>query len=221
MTGQPRAHAFLNPGHQASADPRPEPLSPHSERSKPRNAAGTRGLRSRIPEHEVALRYALAMEASLHRRGWTVTMSRRSADLVSSNKERALAANHSGAIVAVNVHCNGVRDRLRWAGRLKRGCMTIVSADGADAAASAAVTDTAHRLAHQVQDALQRAIELPDRGVVVRNDLTSLNWSTIPALLLELGYLTHPEDEAVLLDPSRPSIVAEAIADVLDRFFAR
>lgn len=43
----------------------------------------------------------------------------------------------------------------------------------------------------------------------------------VPAVLLEMGFMTNPEDEAALADPARRRKLMEAVADAIDDWFTR
>jgi N-acetylmuramoyl-L-alanine amidase len=177
-------------------------------------AAGTRGRRSAIAEHELALSYALALEARLLERGWMVVLTRREGGVAMSNRERAELANRAGVSACLHVHLDGVRTRLRWLGALRSGSTTIVASPSH--AHPDGVVGASVRLASTLHPALVRGTGLRDRGIAMRNDLTSLNWNRVPTALLELGYLTHPRDEARLVDPICQEDVARSLAEALD-----
>jgi N-acetylmuramoyl-L-alanine amidase len=41
----------------------------------------------------------------------------------------------------------------------------------------------------------------------------------VPAVLLEMGFMTNAEDEAALADPARRRRLMNAVADAIDRWF--
>jgi len=55
------------------------------------------------------------------------------------------------------------------------------------------------RLAQLVQAELVQAITLVDRRIWGRDDLAIFNGSTIPAVLVEVGFLDHPDRKRSLL----------------------
>jgi N-acetylmuramoyl-L-alanine amidase len=57
-----------------------------------------------------------------------------------------------------------------------------------------------------------KATGFPDRGICTRKDLSGFNWSRVPVVLLELGYLTNPTEEALLVKPSFQEDLGKAIA---------
>ena len=199
----------IDPGHQASADLRLEPIGPNTELLKPACAKGTTGSTSGVPEHEVVLKIALEIERVLSKAGLSVLLTRRHPHESISNRERAEFANRSGAELCVKLHCNGVRDRLRWLGRFKRGAETLVPARGA---AVADIHDASLTAARVLHPHVLRATGFPDRGITERSDLSGFNWSAIPVVLLELGYLTHPLEEELLISAQFQTRLAEGIS---------
>jgi N-acetylmuramoyl-L-alanine amidase len=68
-----------------------------------------------------------------------------------------------------------------------------------------------------VHGSVLQASHLKDLGVVERDDLAGFNWSVVPVCLVELGYLTHPRDERLLLDELGQERLAAALGDgILD-----
>ena len=43
----------------------------------------------------------------------------------------------------------------------------------------------------------------------------------VPAVLLEMGFITSPEDEAILGDPSGRGRLMTGVADAIDAYFAQ
>ncbi len=43
----------------------------------------------------------------------------------------------------------------------------------------------------------------------------------VPAVLLEMGFMTNPEDEALLTDVKRRRAMMEAVGDGIDAYFAQ
>ncbi len=211
----------LDPGHQAQADLDPEPVRPGSSVTKPRCAAGTRGPDTAIFEHQVALTLAAQAATELSRRGVRTRLTRDTAEVQLSNAERALLANRLDAALCVRIHCNGVRPALRRLRRLRRGTLTLVPARDAIAEPLYKASRCAGIVLHA---AVLGATRFPDLGLRERDDLTGFNWSEVPVVLLELGYLTHPAEERAMVNAECQRRIAEAIAagtvEALDRCLA-
>ncbi|MNP18460.1 N-acetylmuramoyl-l-alanine amidase I [compost metagenome] len=50
------------------------------------------------------------------------------------------------------------------------------------------------------------------RGTVPRSDLTGFNWSTVPSVLVEMGFMTNPDEDARLSEPDYLNQLTEGIA---------
>jgi N-acetylmuramoyl-L-alanine amidase len=176
---------------------------------KVRCAPGTRGLLTGTPEYDVVLKIALLLETELDLLGFEVVLTRRSNEVQLSNAERADIANRSNASCCIKLHCNGVRSYLRYLAFWKRGTITLFPA--------ATVTTTqiyksSKLLAKVIHQHLIQATQFPDLGIRERDNLTGFNWSTIPTVLLEIGYITNPVEEARLINTSFQKMIATAIA---------
>ena len=75
------------------------------------------------------------------------------------------------------------------------------------------------RLAHDVATGLGRDVAMmpaPER----RANFTVLHTPETPSVLVEMGFLSNPEEEAALNDPAHRSRIAEAITRAVSDWFA-
>lgn len=72
------------------------------------------------------------------------------------------------------------------------------------------------KLARLVQNELVEATTLKDRGVKARSDLHVLKCTKAVAILVELAFISNPEEEKLLLD--EPKIFADAIAEGIKKY---
>ena len=75
-------------------------------------------------------------------------------------------------------------------------------------------------LAQSIQDAMVQAGRLTDIGVRTANFYVVKN-TTMPAALLEIGFLSNPQDEIQLTNPAFQQKMAQAIVAGIDRFFGQ
>src|SRR5439155_1232013 len=54
------------------------------------------------------------------------------------------------------------------------------------------------RAATIVQSEEVRALGFPDAGLQERTDYTGFNWSNVPAILVEMGFMTNPTEDRLL-----------------------
>lgn len=154
------------------------------------------GLREQDVTYEVGRRLA----ALLRRSGsWDVRLSRNSPDEVlgnsnaSSLRTRVNDANSWGADYFVSVHTNGSTDP---------------SAKGVEAYAYSRPS-RAFSLGEDIVDSLVQATGFPKRGMFVRPGLYVLKKTSMPAVLVEIGFISNPEEAALML--SSPEVFAQGI----------
>ena len=166
---------------------------------------GAIGL-STLPEKTIALDTALRLAALLERTQSRGLLTRRDDRAPGGTgqdglRERVERARRSGAEVMVSLHADASYDSA------VRGVTTYYYHPG----------DVALALA--IHEELVARLGVPDRGVR-RADFYVLRASPVPAVLVELGFLTNPVEAALLSSGSYRQRAAEAIADGLARYFA-
>lgn len=65
-----------------------------------------------------------------------------------------------------------------------------------------------------------RALGSPDRGLQRRGDLTGFNWSDVPAILVEVGFLSNAREDRLLATRAYRRRAAEGMARGISRFVA-
>lgn len=60
-----------------------------------------------------------------------------------------------------------------------------------------------------------------NRGVTQTDEMTGINWSKIPVTIVEMGFMSNPEEDQKLSDNHYQSMLAEGIADGVDRYYER
>ena len=67
-----------------------------------------------------------------------------------------------------------------------------------------------------VLDTLIKEFGMKDRGLVSRDDLTGFNWSRVPVILVEMGFLSNPEEDRLLSSSAYQDKLAKGLADGID-----
>lgn len=57
-------------------------------------------------------------------------------------------------------------------------------------------------------------------GVFERGDLTGFNWSQVPVVLVEMGFLSNYTEDQMMSNPEYQTKLMQAISDGLDEYFA-
>ena len=201
----------IDPGHDLRANPELEPIGPGSRRRKIKDGGGTRGVATGNPEHRVNLQISLLLRDELVRRGYCVVMTRtRSSGRSMGNVARARIANRARARLFLRVHADGSTDRSRNGTSMlypafRRGWTEDVLPESL----------TAARL---IQAELVDAIGSRDLGLSRRADLTGFNWSDVPVVLAEVGFLSNAREDRRLASPAYQRRVARGLAAGVERF---
>jgi N-acetylmuramoyl-L-alanine amidase len=151
-------------------------------------AVGPTGLE----EATVALQISLDLAADLESFGWSVALTR-STDVFIELGARCEIANDWGADYFISIHCNSN-------GPEAVGIETLYK------------TDSGKLLAIPVQDALITATDDRDRGLKYRDNLYVLNGTRMPAILVEVGFISNPDTEKNLGLLDYQTLLADAIA---------
>lgn len=167
-----------------------------------------------LTEEQVNLDVALQVKALLEARGARVVLTRQSdaapvrpqgARTDSDLEWRTVIAQQAGADLFLSIHANA-------AGSAEQGTETYWCAGNFN-------SERSQYLAGLVQRELVGALGRKDRGVK-ENIFYVVKFAQAPAVLAELGFLTHPEEARLLADPQFRARAAAAIARAVEAYFA-
>lgn len=181
----------IDPGHDLRANAQTEPIGPGSATRKIKDGGGTSGVVTGTREAVLVLDVSLRLRALLRRAGVNVVMTRtRTASTSFGNITRARIASDARAALFLRVHADGHPDAS------VRGTHTLVPA------LRRGWTDDVYRPSRRAAELVQRELlpllGFPDRGIQERSDFTGFNWADVPAILVELGFMTNPVDDRAL-----------------------
>ncbi|HEY4984885.1 MAG TPA: N-acetylmuramoyl-L-alanine amidase [Verrucomicrobiae bacterium] len=171
-------------------------------------------------EKKYTLLLAQELRDQLLRAGFNVSLTR-STDAFVDLPVRPDLANRRRADLFISLHFNAVESGVNQVSGSQVYCMTPVGASstnargaGAEAAASIGNRNDAKNilLAYQLQKSLTRNLGAEDRGVC-RGRLAVLRDATMPAVLIEGGYLSHPVEGRKIVDPAYRRQMAKAIVN--------
>ncbi|MDQ0902349.1 N-acetylmuramoyl-L-alanine amidase [Paenibacillus sp. V4I7] len=204
---------MLDPGHQRYGNNALESVGPDTRETKPKVSSGTVGVRTKKPEHVLNLEVSLLIKDELVRRGIEVAMTRESHEVDISNKQRAEMANEAGAALAVRIHADGDSSPKT------KGFSVLYPS--ASLAAVKPIAAESHEAAGFILEHLKAATEMAGRGISARSDLSGFNWSKVPVVLVELGFMTNPEEDELMSEAEYQKKLAQGIADGIEQFLKR
>src|SRR5215475_10536405 len=138
---------------------------------KDSGAVGPTGLR----ECDVVLDIVKKMGTILDGMGYDVSFTRLS-DIFVELGERCRIANSLKCDYFVSIHCNSN-------GPTAEGIETLYK------------SDAGKKLANPIQNNLIKDTGERDRGLKLRGDLAVLNGTNMPAVLVEVGFISNPKTE--------------------------
>ncbi|KRE71955.1 N-acetylmuramoyl-L-alanine amidase family protein [Paenibacillus sp. Soil750] len=201
---------MIDPGHQRVGNNAPEQVGPDTRETKAKVSSGTVGVRTKKPEYVLNLEVSLLLKAELARRGINVAMTRETHDVDISNKQRADMANEVGAALVVRIHADGD------ASASTKG-FSVLYPSAAQPAVKPIAADS-KQAAGFLLTGLQQATGQKGRGLSARDDLSGFNWSKVPVALVEIGFMTNPEEDELMSEAAYQQKLAVGIADGIEQF---
>ncbi|WP_230398673.1 N-acetylmuramoyl-L-alanine amidase family protein [Novisyntrophococcus fermenticellae] len=201
----------IDPGHQAKGNSTPEPIGPGSSETKAKVASGTTGRTTGVPEYQLTLDVSLKLRDELQNRGYQVVMIRESHDVNISNAERAEIANTSGAEIFLRIHANGSDDTSI------KGALTM--APSASNPYVSSIAPSCQQLSQNVVDSYCSSTGFKNLGVQNYDNMSGINWCKIPVTIVEMGFMSNPDDDTAMQDQNMQYRMASGIADGVDMYF--
>jgi len=202
----------IDAGHQAKGDSSLEPIGPGASEKKPKVASGATGVKTHNPESRVNLWVALKLEKELERRGAKVVMVRRTQNVNISNSARAEVANRKKADLFIRLHCDGAGTSS------VTGLSTLVPKSNKW---TKPIVSSSKKAASYVHRAVIAETQAKNRGVVSRGDMTGFNWSEVPTVLIEMGFLSSPAEDVKLSRESYQDKLAKGLAKGIENYLKK
>ncbi|KQL32989.1 hypothetical protein AN960_22260 [Bacillus sp. FJAT-25509] len=200
----------IDPGHQSKANTALEPLGPGSSEMKIKVAGGTTGVVTKKPEYVLSLEASLKLGEILKKRGYNVIFTRTTNNVNLSNKERAEIANKINADLFIRIHADGSNDHST------KG-FSVLTPSKENPYISSLYKDSL-LISQNIVEEVKKDQYTKVKGISYRDDLSGFNWSKVPVTLIELGFMTNPEEDRKLSDPHYLTSLLMKIADGIDRY---
>ena len=205
-----RLTVCLDPGHQAEGDYSLEPISPNSEEMKARVSSGTVGVESGVYEYELVLEISMKLKKKLEENDYNVVMTRETHDVNISNSERAQIANNSQADLFIRIHADQRADSS------VRGISILCPEVDDDSMNIYANSKIASEI---ILASLIAETNANNMGISYRDDISGFNWSEVPVLLVELGFMSNSEEDLLLNESNYQEKLVDGLYRGIEKYF--
>jgi N-acetylmuramoyl-L-alanine amidase len=176
-------------------------------------------------EKKYTLLLAQELADQLKRAGWKVALTR-SRDTFVELPDRPEVARRKRADLFLSLHFNAVQSSANSVQGAEVYCLTPAGAPSTNASGEGSGAgwfngnrhnDSNMVLAYQLQKALTRNLGVEDRGVH-RARFAVLRDATMPAALIEAGFMSHPEEGRKIFTPEYRRKIARSIVEGLNAY---
>ena len=186
----------VDPGHcvtPLTGTGQRELVSPLSDETKYLFGGGTAGANQ--TEEQLNLAVGLQLRDALEALGAQVVMTREVSEITLGGIDRCRIAQEAGA----DVHINGA----------------MVLVPYGDLLGTPSIVEESARLGELMIEAVCEHTGAKNLGTVQRSDLTAFNFSTIPCVFIEMGFMTNPREDALMETPEYQAKIVDGMVESL------
>lgn len=197
-------------GHQVKGNSAQEPIGPGATETKAKVTGGATGVATKQTEYDLNLKVALLLQQKLQAKGYTVIMTRTTNEVNISNKERAEIANNANAAAFIRIHANSLNDQS------VKGILTMCQT--ANNQYNGYLAEKSYKLSKLVLDNVINTTGGVNKGVTRTDTMSGINWCTVPTTIIEMGFLSNPEEDRLLATDSYQEKIVDGIVQGIEEF---
>ena len=201
----------IDPGHQGKGNPEKEPIAPGATEMKAKVASGTTGRTTGVPEYQLTLDVSLKLKDALIAQGYEVLMTRETNDVNISNAERAQIANKANADAFIRIHANGSEDSS------VSGTMTLCQTENNPY--NGHLFEKSYALSEYILDGIVEKAGSKKQYVWKTDTMSGINWCTVPVTIVEMGYMTNPEEDIKMQTEEYQNLIVDGIVSGVNKYF--
>ena len=202
----------IDAGHQRYGNSSKEPIGPGASTTKAKVTTGATGVSTGKLESEINLEVAFKLQEKLEASGYKVIMVRTSQDVDISNSERAAVANENNAAAFIRLHCNS-DDSSSVTG-------TLTMAPSTSNPYCSDIATASQSLSKSVVDQICNLTGSKNRGTIITDTMSGINWCQVPVTIVEMGFLSNPDEESRLIDSSYQDKIVDGIVLGINDFLS-
>ncbi|MCH5139165.1 N-acetylmuramoyl-L-alanine amidase [Clostridiaceae bacterium UIB06] len=198
----------LDPGHGNRSNLEKEAVCPGATELKIKDGGGAEGINSKTPEYVIVMGVTVKLKQLLENKGYTVIMTKTNPKESPGNIERAEVGNKNNADLVIRIHADS-SDSSSVSG----ASMLVPAPIGY----AKDINVISRKYGQIVLEGLINEVGMKNRGVVERDDLTGFNWSKVPVMLVETGFLSNPQEDKLLNTEEYQSKIAKGLFNGIDK----
>ena len=199
----------IDAGHQARGNSSLEPNGPGSSTMKAKVTTGATGCVTGKTESQINLEVALKLQEALSNQGYTVVMCRTSQNVDLSNVERAKIAN---ADAFIRLHCDSSESSS------STGTLTLAPSTSNKYCAN--IAGKSQSLSKSIVNNICKVTGSRNRGVSIVDNMTGLNWSQVPVTIVEMGFLSNPNEDRMLSSDDYQNKIVQGIVNGIGEYLS-
>ena len=126
-----------------------------------------------------------------------------------SLRDRAEMGNRLNVDLAFRIHADGVDDSS-----VRGASMLYPSSDYV----GEKLSQTSEKAGQIILENYIKSTGMNNRGLVARNDLVGFNFSKVPTVLIELGFMTNPDEDRLMSQEDFQQKMVNGIANGLKEY---
>ena len=199
----------VDPGHEVTNLREQEPINPYSSETKEAFVGGTSGKNQ--TEEQLNLSVGLQLKALLEEDGANVIMTRTTHESDMTSLKRAQLANERNVDLCIRIHADGSTDPSVYG-------MSMLVPYGQQLATQQIVAPS-RKAGEFVLEATIVATGAKNNGIVQRSDLTGFNFAEVPTILIEMGFMSNPDEDALMETREYQQKLAQGMRDGIVQYF--
>lgn len=192
----------IDPGHSSNPSKGMEPLAPGSSVMKPKDSGGATGL-SGIHEYQLTQEVGKILKVKLEGRGYKVIMTKNNLADSISNVERAEVGNRANASLVIRLHADSFENESGT------GATMLVPSKGSNY--TKGIADKSSIYGDKILKSYCSKLGIKNRGLQESENMTGFNWSKVPVVLLEMGFMSSSKDDSLITNPQNYDLMVEGI----------
>lgn len=81
------------------------------------------------------------------------------------------------------------------------------------------LSDDSLTLSKDIVDSICKSTDAKNRGAVARDDMSGINWCTIPVSIIEMGFMSNPKEDKLMQTKAYQKKIVKGICDGIDAYF--